>query len=281
MHATYLIGQRSRSRLAPFRLHRPHSVEDAVERSAAHPGAVYMAGGLDLIARMKEGATPTDVIHLGSIPELSQILRTPTHLRIGAAARHHDIACHPEVRTWAPDLADVWKLLANPRVRYAGTVGGNLMASNASYDAAPILAALGATARFTDARGARTMAVAQAAGDAALLVSIDVPVGTRLLVDRSMRPVASVALGLDIQNGLIARARVGIGCAYVGAAAWQLPIVEPLAPVRLAMAADATAASFARSLPDPVSDWKAGTMHRRRIVAALLRRLLERAADLK
>ena len=49
-----------------------------------------------------------------------------------------------------PDLATLWREIANPRVRHTGTVGGNIMSRQPHYDAMPALMALGATATIAD-----------------------------------------------------------------------------------------------------------------------------------
>ena len=65
---------RSRKLIPEFRLHRPRSAADAVAiKAAAGPRAVYMAGGIDVVNRMKSGLPVTDVIHLGFIAGLDGI----------------------------------------------------------------------------------------------------------------------------------------------------------------------------------------------------------------
>src|ERR1700733_7392732 len=61
-----LAVHRSRKLIPPFRLHRPTNIAEAVAvKAAAGPGAVFMAGGIDVVSRMKFGAPVTDLIHLG------------------------------------------------------------------------------------------------------------------------------------------------------------------------------------------------------------------------
>ncbi len=42
-------------------------------KAAAGPGAVYMAGGIDVVNRMKSGFPVSDVIHLGRVAGLDGI----------------------------------------------------------------------------------------------------------------------------------------------------------------------------------------------------------------
>ena len=58
---TRLAVHRSRKLIPEFRLHRPRSAAEAVAmKAAAGPGAVYMAGGIDVVNRMKSGLQVTD-----------------------------------------------------------------------------------------------------------------------------------------------------------------------------------------------------------------------------
>ena len=64
--AASLAVHRSRKLIPEFRLHRPRSAAEAVAlKAAAGAGAVFMAGGIDVVNRMKFGVPVTDLIHLG------------------------------------------------------------------------------------------------------------------------------------------------------------------------------------------------------------------------
>ena len=282
--AISLVGQRSRSRIAPFRLHRPASVEDAVELSARAEGsAAYMAGGLDLIGAMKGGAKPAEVVHLGRIAALGRIAPTAEGVSIGACVTHEELASHPLLQARTPDVVREWRTLGSPRVRCTGTLGGNIMAGNPAYDAAPILMALGA--RLLMARPGNERIAVDVAGPAApegLLTRVEIPGRdrARLIYERSLRPAVGLALGLHFREGLVARAVVGIGCAYPRPCAWPIELARPIDLAQLAARADKFSASFAANLPMPKHDWQAGAVFRRRMIQALLRRLLLRAGEL-
>jgi FAD binding domain in molybdopterin dehydrogenase len=80
-----LAVHRSRKLIPEFRLHRPNSAAEAVTMMASSgPGAAYMAGGIDIINRMKFGAPVTDLIHLGHVAGLDGIDEEGDGLRVGA-----------------------------------------------------------------------------------------------------------------------------------------------------------------------------------------------------
>ena len=199
-------------------------------------------------------ASPDEVLPSG-LEVLDEISLREGVLFIGAAVTHARIETDRLVGTVRPDLADAWRTVGNARIRSTGTVGGNLMAFDAGYDAAPILAAAGAELIFMDPDGAeRRCAVADRPHDR-LLVGCEVPVIGRVVYDRSLKPVASVAVGDN---------HMAIGCAYRD--------VEVL-PID---AADADAARAALGeLADPAGDVFASAAYRRRIIEVLAHRCLQ------
>ena len=79
--AAPLAVHRSRKLIPEFRLHRPRSATEAVAmKAAAGPGGVYMAGGIDVVNRMKSGLPVTDAIHLGLVAGLDGIAEVDNRL---------------------------------------------------------------------------------------------------------------------------------------------------------------------------------------------------------
>jgi len=246
-----LVALRSRRQIAPFVMHRPASVTEAEALRAAPGVNVFMAGGIELIDWLKYGHEVDRVIRLDGIPGLSDIEMTADGLRIGAMATHADIVASPVVRAVLPDLAALWPQVANPRVRFTGTIGGNVMCGNADYDGLPALMALGALAPGQALDGLVTGFV------------IPEPARLRLFADRSLRPAVSVWLGLQIAGGIVHAVRVAVGTVCV-----SLPLEG--VPVRdLGRVADQVTAR----LPESV------TGYRRRMVGVLTRRILVRAGE--
>src|SRR5471032_2449782 len=149
-----LVGLRSRKHIPSFELVRPAGVEEAC-RALAMPGrSVVMAGGLDLIDRLKGGESVDRIIHLAGVRELSGVRRDGDSIAIGALTTHAQLADSTVLAGLLPDWPAIWRAIANPRVRFAGTLGGNLMSAAPHYDAWPALLALGADALVFDRSGA-------------------------------------------------------------------------------------------------------------------------------
>jgi aerobic carbon-monoxide dehydrogenase medium subunit len=281
--ATSLAVHRSRKLIPEFRLHRPRSGAEAVAlKAAGGAGAVFMAGGIDVVNRMKFGASVTEVIHLGGLAGLDRIEEREGELHLGALVTHDRLATAPQIAGRVPSLAQTWPDVANIRIRCKGTIGGNIMARDPTYDFA--LAAMAAKAQLHFlAQDGSTAVIADLEGVAdqvGLLTAIVLPTGTkaRLLFDRSLRPIVTLAIGLDFVDGRITGGRAAIGCAYPMLVAAKLPLDGPLLPADLARHAAPLAQVVAAELPDPLGDHHGSSGYRRRMIEVLLRRNLRAAA---
>jgi aerobic carbon-monoxide dehydrogenase medium subunit len=293
-----LAIHRSRKLIPPFRLLRPRAAAEAAALQAetqveAPGGAVFMAGGIDLINRLKFGAPVETVIHLGAVAGLGEIVETETGLTIGAGVTHDQLQTSPAIRARLPTLAETWGTVGNIRVRLKGTVGGNLMARDPAYDFAPAVMAAGAQLRFVAAEGAVRRIPASGLSDAAgrpapqagLLTAIELPrpATLRLEFDRSLRPALSLAIGLDLEGELdtarVVGGRVAIGCAFAAPMARALPLAGPLTLRELGRVAGDVAHALAAGLPEPATDNHASAAYRRRMVEVLLRRGLVALAE--
>jgi aerobic carbon-monoxide dehydrogenase medium subunit len=274
-----LVGLRSRKHIAPFVLERPTTVAEAHAARRTAPRAVFMAGGIDLIDRMKSGEAFDHVVYLDGIASLHGITRISDRVVIGALATHADIEASGVLRDAVPGLPALWREIANPRVRHAGTIGGNLMSGLPHYDAAPALLALGAEATLSNANGFRAVAIdAIGKHPSPLLESLSFAAAptTHLLADRSLHPILSVYLGAKLsETGTLVSACVAIGCAFPQPRAVDLPVIGK--PVRaIADDAGSLADIVVAALPPPIADGLASSTYRRRMIAVLARRLLIR-----
>jgi xanthine dehydrogenase YagS FAD-binding subunit len=111
----------------PFDYARATSARDALELAAAESGAVFVAGGSDVLSLWKDAAcAPPAVIDISRLP-LDAIELRDGEIAIGALARMADVADHPAIRTETPVLAEALLASASPQLRNAATVGGNLL----------------------------------------------------------------------------------------------------------------------------------------------------------
>lgn len=111
----------------PFTLHHPGSVEEALSLAAEHPGALFLAGGTDLVVNLRKRLhEPHHVINLAGIDEMRGVVRKGAELTIGALTTIGTLAADPLVGEFLPALAGAAGLVAGPTLRGMGTLGGNL-----------------------------------------------------------------------------------------------------------------------------------------------------------
>ncbi|HEC11138.1 MAG TPA: hypothetical protein ENI86_16475, partial [Acidimicrobiales bacterium] len=92
------------------RYHMPRSVSEAVEILSSVPGALPIAGGTDIMVRMRPGVpgggqdVPPALVSLRHIPELAAIEESDPGgaLRIGAAVPLREVADNPTVKATLP-----------------------------------------------------------------------------------------------------------------------------------------------------------------------------------
>jgi len=91
--------------------------------------AEIIAGGTDLIGRLKDNILPTYpsvLINIKTIPGLDYIKEEGGVLKIGATTRLADIAAHPVIKQKYTALAQAAGRVATPHVRDMATIGGNI-----------------------------------------------------------------------------------------------------------------------------------------------------------
>jgi aerobic carbon-monoxide dehydrogenase medium subunit len=142
-------------RIRPFEYSVAASLTDALAQMRLYGSeAKVLAGGTDLVLGMKKKvALPRRVISLHRLRELDFVRDENATIRIGALARHADLAAHPIIRRDFPILGDAVGLIGSWQIRNVGTIGGNLCNASPAADAAPPLLALNASVVLADADG--------------------------------------------------------------------------------------------------------------------------------
>jgi CO/xanthine dehydrogenase FAD-binding subunit len=117
----------------------PRGLEEALELKAAHPEAVPIAGGTDLMVDLNfDRSRPEVMIDVSRLPELNTWRREDGSLFLGAGLTYtralHEL---PEMRA----LAQASRSVGSPQIRNRGTIGGNLGTASPAGDAVPVLVA--------------------------------------------------------------------------------------------------------------------------------------------
>ncbi len=117
-------------RCPPFRYLAPETAAEAARLVAAHgPGAALLAGGTDLLPRLKRGqAAPDLVVGLTRVAALRRARAGADGLELGAGVTLAATARHAALTPAHRALALAAGGAATPHVRNMGTLGGNLCA---------------------------------------------------------------------------------------------------------------------------------------------------------
>src|ERR1700726_3239524 len=134
----------------PFTYHRPSSIADAVKLlSSLGDDARPLAGGHSLVPMMKlRLATPEHLVDLHGIASLKGIRRDGNKVVIGAMTTQHDLLASDEIGKSLPILHETALLIADPQVRYMGTIGGNVANGDPGNDMPALMITLGASYRL-------------------------------------------------------------------------------------------------------------------------------------
>src|SRR4051812_48831234 len=205
-----------------FHYHRPASAKDAVALNKDE--AKYLAGGQSLVQAMKlRLSSPSDLIDLGTIKELSGIKVSGSSVDIGAMTRHADVAHSAEVKKAIPALAALAGMIGDRQVRHMGTIGGSLANSDPAADYPAAVLGLGATIT-TNKRKIEAdkffkglYETALEAGE--LITSVSFPAPQRAAYMKFKNPASRFAIvGVFVADFGGGKVRVGVtgagGCAF-------------------------------------------------------------------
>jgi carbon-monoxide dehydrogenase medium subunit len=145
---------------APFRYHRPASLEAAIKLlDKLGEDAKPLAGGQTLIPMLKmRMGDVNDLIDIGRLPGLANIQMDDSEARIGALATHAQIAASTVVER-LPVLRDCAGGIADAQIRARGTIGGSISTGDPSTDWAPCLHAVRAIVEIQGPAGKREVAI--------------------------------------------------------------------------------------------------------------------------
>ena len=208
-----------------FEYTRATSLDDALAKLRATNGeGKFIAGGHSLVPLMKlRLSEPKTLIDIARIPGLSGINRHGDNIQIGAGTVHHDVATSELLRQACPMLSDAAATIGDPQVRNRGTLGGSLAHADPSADYPAAMLALDADIHV---KGPGRSRVVKAHDFFRGLFTVDLA-ADEIIVGVEFRPVKAaayaklfqrashfaivgVAAALDVKNGTILSARIGV-----------------------------------------------------------------------
>lgn len=170
---------------AAFEYYRPKDMAGVLTILSEHgDDARVMAGGHSLIPMMKlRMADVPHLIDLQDVGGMSDIEIGADSIRIGAMVTQSDIIDHGDLANAAPILREAALQIADPQVRYMGTVGGNVANGDPGNDMPGLMQCLDATFTVVGPDGERDIAAREfyeaaymtAREDEEVLTSVTIP----------------------------------------------------------------------------------------------------------
>ncbi|MCA3442099.1 MAG: xanthine dehydrogenase family protein subunit M [Rhodobacter sp.] len=145
---------------AAFEYHRPADLKGALGVLAEYgDDARVLAGGHSLIPMMKLRMASIDhLVDLQDIAELKGISVAGGRVTIGAMTTQHEMITNADLSRAAPIIAEAAVQIADPQVRYMGTVGGNVANGDPGNDMPGLMQCLDATFTLAGPDGTREVA---------------------------------------------------------------------------------------------------------------------------
>jgi carbon-monoxide dehydrogenase medium subunit len=279
----------------PFEYHRPDSIAAAVELLASLGGdASVLAGGHSLIPMMKlRLASPDHLVDLKGIAQLKGVREDGRNIVIGTMTTQHELLASALIASSLPILHEAALQIADPQVRYRGTIGGNVANGDPGNDMPALMLALDAHYALEGPGGRRTVAArdfyqgayvtALAPGEILTSISIPMPAtGHGHAYEKLKRKVgdyatAAAAVVLTLAGGKVKSCAIGLtnlaDTPVLAEAAAAAVIGTTLDQASLAKAVER-----ARAVMTPAGDGRGPVEYRKHVGGIMVERALRRAA---
>ncbi len=284
--------------LRPFELLEPESIPEALQYlSKCGAKGKVLAGGLDLIQKMRRWQIkqPACLVSIRRIPGLNYIRGgNGRGLRIGPMTSIRALELSPEVKEGFPVLWEAAHQIASIQVKTMGTVIGNLCVATPASDIAPVLYILGAKLRIAGPDGKKTVAIEdffipvcqnilEPDQFVTELTVPAIPAGSgaafmKLAHTKACIARVNAAAMVTMADGVCKQARIALG-AVAPTVIRASKTEKLLRGKKLDKALIAEAGELAAKESKPISDLRGSAWYRKEMVAVLVRRALELAAE--
>lgn len=280
----------------PFDYHSPRTVPEALKLlSTLGDDAKLLAGGHSLLPMMKlRFAQPAHLIDLGRITDLRGIAQVGNEIRIGAMTTEYDLLNSKLLADKVPLLVEGAGLIADPQVRYKGTIGGDISHGDPGNDHPALMLALDASFVLQGPKGERVLKAdgyflgmyATLLEPGEILTQIRVPVpaaGSGYAYQKLKRKTgdfatAATAVMLQMKGSTVAK--VSIALTNVGATPLKATAAEAaLVGKAITETSLNEATRLAMGICDPAPDQRGDADYKRAMCGEMTRRALQKAHE--
>lgn len=273
-----------------MRYEAPTTTKDAAALLAKEKGVAFiLAGGTDLLVRMKSGLVEPDlVVDIKHVPAMQAIKKSDSGFRIGAAVSGAELGENKAlVKAW-PGVVEATNLIGSDQIQSRCTMVGNLCNASPAADSVPAMIAAGAKAIVVGNGKRRTVAVEKipkgpgqtnlAKGE--VIEAIVLPRRPAKSGDAYLRftprtemdiAVVSAGVSLTLERGKIKTARVALGA--VAPTAILVPAAaKAIIGTKLDDDALEALAAACSAACRPIDDKRGTAAYRTRVAGVLARR---------
>jgi carbon-monoxide dehydrogenase medium subunit len=280
-----------------FEFFSPKTIQEAIDILQTYDNARVMAGGTDLLLKLKKGEIQSEVVvGLKNIEGLNRIVYAADKgLTIGATVLLAEVAGDKTIHKNYPGISAAARKTANVQIRNMGTVIGNLCNASPSADNAPMLLVLDGRLNIVGSDGIRRLALKDFfkgpgitdLGKSEIVESIDVPppepnTGTSYLSLSARGQVDCTAVGVAVKLTKAGNICKDVKIAIGACASTPLRLLEAEASLNgksLSEKQIEQAAKIAAEKTRPIDDVRASAAYRSVVVEVLVKRTIEAAAN--
>jgi len=279
---------------AAFSYHRPKSVQEAVALLAElGENGRALAGGHSLIPMMKlRLASPGNLVDLAGIDELKGVRVDGNDVVIGAMTTQHELIASNLLADKIPIIRETSLQIADPQVRYLGTLGGNVANGDPGNDMPAVMLCLGASYSVAGRGGERWIAAREfyqgayltALETSEVLTAVRIPApatGHGWAYEKLKRKVgdyatAAAAVMLTMKGGKVESCSIGL-TNVADTPLWAREAAKILTGSALDPATIKKAVTAAETITSPASDARGPAQYRTKMAGVMLARALEHA----
>lgn len=273
-----------------MRFESPTTTKAAATLLASESGVAHvLAGGTDLLVRMKMGSIEPDlVVDIKRIESLRTLKVAAAGVQIGAAVPAVRLSESDKLRSLWPGVVEAANLIGSDQIQGRCTVVGNLCNASPAADSVPALIAAGAKALVVGPKGKRRVSVEKVVlgpGRTSLardefIEAVVLPARTGKSADAYLRftprtemdiAVVSAAINLTLSRGIVQSAKVVLGA--VAPTAVIVPAAaKALIGTKLDDAALDKMVAACRAACNPIDDKRGTIAYRTKVAGVMARR---------
>lgn len=213
-----------------MRYEAPKTTKEAATFLKKEKGAAFiLAGGTDLLVKMKLGLSEPDlVVDIKKIPAMNAISHSATGSKIGGAVSGAELGEHKGLcKNW-PGVVEATNLIGSDQIQSRATMVGNLCNASPAADSVPAMIAAGAKAIVVGSTKRRTVPIEKivtgpgqtSLADDEVIEAITLPKRGKKAGDAYLRfiprtemdiAVVSAGVNLTLERGVVKTARICLG----------------------------------------------------------------------